>query len=168
MGDRASLDALLERTQGWLHRYVLRLVGDADLALEVVQEVFVSICRKLTFLRNPDLFRPWVYRIASREAFRHLRRRRRRASRERPVVDEIAAEPPRHLDPAVRRALRRGVSRLPPKTRAVFLLHYFEELSLREAADVLGLAPGTVKSRLAYGLRLLRQRFGKESELEIT
>ncbi len=166
LGDRQALDELMRATQGWLHRYLRRLVADPDLALEVLQEVFVAIIRKLTFLHDPGLYRPWVYRIASRQALRHLRRRSRDRERELPAPDDLAAPAPRELDPSLRRELRRRVAELPPKTRAVLLLHYFEELTLRESAEILNLSTGTVKSRLAYGLERLRAQLPKELQHE--
>lgn len=156
LGDRSALDRLLRSTEDWLLRYLRRLAGDADLALEVLQDVYLAICRHLKFLHDPGLYRPWVYRIASRQAFRRLRRRRRRRDREHPLVADAPAPDPRPLDPLLRDALRRSVTRLPPRVRAVVLLHYFEELSQRETAEILDLPIGTVKSRLAYGLQRLR------------
>jgi RNA polymerase sigma-70 factor (ECF subfamily) len=56
------------------------------------------------------------------------------------------------------------VSNLSPACRAVLVLHYFEEMPLNEVADVLGIAVGTVKSRLAYGLARLREILGDRAE----
>lgn len=167
LGDREALDQLLATTQVWLHRYLRRLVGDSDLTLEVLQDVFLAVCRNLTFLHEARLYRPWVYRIASRQAFRSLRNHRQRRDRELPVeIHELAATEPQRLDPWLREALRRGVAVLPPKIRAVFLLHYYEELSLRDTAEILSLPTGTVKSRLAHGLELLRSQLPEEINLE--
>jgi DNA-directed RNA polymerase specialized sigma24 family protein len=75
-GDRDALELLLRRLQPRLHRYLSRLVG-VDQAPDVLQDVLVSIARKLTWLAEPRLLGPWAFRIASRAAFRHLRRQRR-------------------------------------------------------------------------------------------
>src|SRR5262249_26250158 len=77
-GDREALDALLRDVQGPLYGYLVGLVGHGHLAEDILQDVFVLICRKLAWLRVPEVFRPWAYRIASREAFRRLRSVRRR------------------------------------------------------------------------------------------
>src|SRR6185503_8226272 len=76
-GDREALEQLLRSVRPTLHRYVRRLAGDAD-ADDVVQDVLVSIARNVVWLIEPRLFRPWAFRIASRAAFSHLRRVRRR------------------------------------------------------------------------------------------
>src|SRR5271156_1802016 len=75
-GDRAALEQLLRDTYAPLRRYITRLVG-ADLADDILQETSLQIFRKLPFLREPAVFRPWTFRIASRIAFSHLKRARR-------------------------------------------------------------------------------------------
>jgi RNA polymerase sigma-70 factor, ECF subfamily len=80
-GDREALDELLKSVQGPLYGYVFSLVRERPLAEDILQEVFFRVYRKLGWLREPELFRAWAYRIATREAFRHLRRERRRAER---------------------------------------------------------------------------------------
>ena len=165
-GDRVALDRLLERLQGPLFGYISGLVGDRTLAEDVLQEVFLLICRKLGHLREPELFRSWAYRIANRHALRQLQRERRARGQlaEDAELDELPGEPA--LDPAdheLRARLPELIAGLTPASRAVLLLHYTEEMSLREVAAVLDLSVGTVKSRLAYGLKTLRNQLA-ESE----
>ena len=168
LGDREAFDLLLRATEGWLYGYLRKLTRDPELALDVLQDVYLIVYRRLSSLHEPRLFRPWVYRIATRRALRLLDRRRRHR-RELTLGElEVAAPIPEELDPDLQRALHDGVAELPPATRTVFLLHYFEGLTLRESAEVLDIPAGTVKSRLAYGLELLRDRFRKESEIENT
>jgi len=155
-GDRQALETLLDGVQRPLYRYVLRLIGNRQSADDVVQETLMRIYRKLRWLDDPALFRPWAYRIASREAFRFLARQRQSQAR---YVDDSQLEtmpdiPAGSPDP---RELERLVEQVSPASRAVLILHYQHDLTIDEVAAVLGIAPGTVKSRLAYGLRRLRQ-----------
>lgn len=155
-GDRAALEALLEAVQDPLYRYVLGLTGDRSVADDVLQDTLVRMYRKLRWLDDPALFRPWAYRIASREAFRSMGRRRQRQERE---VDDSELDALQSVD-AVRPEpgdLDRLISQASPASRAVLLLHYQNDLTIEEVAGVLGISAGTVKSRLAYGLRRLRQ-----------
>ena len=159
--DREALELLLRSIQPAVHRYLCGLVGPAD-ADDVVQEVLVGVYRRLAWLEAPGLFRPWVFRIASRAGFRHLRRRRRWREQERDdalLADVPAPDPPPREDllPALRHM--DGIS---PASRAVLVLHFEEELSLPEVAAVLELPLGTVKSRLAYGLTALRKQLTKQ------
>ena len=151
-GDREAFDALLRAAAPPLLRYVARVTGDAALAEDVVQETLVLIVRKISWLSDPSLFRAWAYRIASREAFRALKKQRRYVE---PVSEGTFEEIP--ADPWQRERLLASLEKLSPASRAVITLHYLEEMPLSEVAAVLDLAPGTVKSRLAYGLAQLRK-----------
>ncbi|HEX2121878.1 MAG TPA: RNA polymerase sigma factor, partial [Thermoanaerobaculia bacterium] len=151
-GDREAFDALLRGVAPPLLRYVRGVVGESALADDVLQETLILIVRKLTWLSDPALFRPWAYRIASREAFRALRRRHIPVALE--DVPSADYEPP---DPWQRERLLASLDRLTPASRAVITLHYFEELPLSDVAAVLDLSLGTVKSRLSYGLARLRK-----------
>jgi RNA polymerase sigma-70 factor (ECF subfamily) len=151
-GDREAFDALLRDVAPPLLRYVTRVTGDAALAEDVVQETLILIVRKIAWLSEPSLFKAWAYRIASREAFRALKKQRRYVE---PPRDSAIEEIPN--DPWQRERLLASLETLSPASRAVITLHYLEEMPLSEVAAVLDLAPGTVKSRLAYGLAQLRK-----------
>ena len=160
-GDREALDALLASVQEPLYRYLSTLVRERHLAEDALQETFVRVYRKLGWLREPGLFRPWAYRIATREAFRQLKRERRWAEqvRDEEALSAVAAPPPREeLAPELSARLRETVAGLSPASRAVIVLYYLHEMSLEETAAVLGVPLGTVKSRLAYGLESLRRQ----------
>ena len=155
-GDREALDELFQLVQEPLYRYIVSLVGTRALAEDILQEVFILIYRKLRWLREPELFRPWAYRITTREAFKHLKRERRwsDASVDDTTLEDLPAPARDSLTPELVSQLVEQVS---PASRAVIVLHYLHEMQLDEIADVLGLALGTVKSRLAYGLGSLRK-----------
>jgi RNA polymerase sigma-70 factor, ECF subfamily len=159
-GDREALELLLANVQASLGGYLRSLVGPTD-ADDVVQEVLVLVYRKLRWLEAPEAFRPWVFRIASRAAFRHLKktRRRREHVEEDGVLEDLAAA----ATPPSPELLERLVSAngISPASRAVLVLHFQEELSLPEVAAVLAIPLGTVKSRLAYGLAALRKQLGE-------
>ncbi|HKR02854.1 MAG TPA: RNA polymerase sigma factor [Pyrinomonadaceae bacterium] len=165
-GDREAFDSLLQAVQEPLYRYILRLTNERTLAEDILQEVFIRIYRKLGWLRDPDLFRPWAYRIASRETFKRLKRERHWAEqvRDESVLEAIPAEPSAEdFAPELIEHLPRLIARVSPASRAVLILHYLEEMPLSEVADVLGIAAGTAKSRLAYGLASLRGAIRDES-----
>jgi RNA polymerase sigma-70 factor (ECF subfamily) len=158
-GDRGALDELLKAVQETLYRYIYRLVGERELAEDILQEIFLRIYRKLGWLKEPELFRPWAYRIASREAFKHLKRERRWVEqvRDENTLEAIPAQTrEENFEPELIEHLPQLIARVSPASRAVLILHYLHEMPLSEVAAVLGLAPGTVKSRLAYGLESLR------------
>jgi RNA polymerase sigma-70 factor, ECF subfamily len=161
-GSREALDELFKSVQEPLFRYIVTVVNDRHLAEDVLQEVFIRIYRKLRWLREPQAFRAWSYQIATREAFRYLKRERLWTDQ---VRDEGAlnvipvAEPV--YSPELVQQLPELVGDLSPASRAVIVLYYLHELSLVETAAVLDVPVGTVKSRLAYGLESLRRRLEK-------
>ncbi len=156
--DRAALEALLRRIQAPLRGYLRSLVGPQD-ADDVLQETLIQVCRKLRWLEEPAAFRPWTYRIASRFAFKHLKQHRRRAglAAEDDALELLEAAPP--PPPGDLDALLTHEA-LSPASRAVLLLHFREEMTLGEIAVVLEIPLGTVKSRLAFGLKTLRAHIG--------
>jgi RNA polymerase sigma-70 factor (ECF subfamily) len=153
-GDREAFDALLRDIAPPLLRYVTRVMNDVALAEDVVQETLIAIVRKIAWLNDASLFRAWAYRIASREAFRLLRKRRALIFE---PIGELEAAPSPSSDPWQRERLLSSLERLSPASRAVVTLHYLEEMPLTDVAAVLELPLGTVKSRLNYGLVQLRK-----------
>lgn len=165
-GDREALDSLLKNVQEPLYRYIRSLVREPGLAEDILQEVFLRIYRKLGWLKEPEAFRSWAYRIATREAFRHLKRERNRAEH---VADEDALQsisatgppPGAAFDSEMLERLPQVIEKLSPASRAVIVLYYLHEMSLYETAAVLDIPLGTVKSRLSYGLESLRREFSQ-------
>ena len=155
-GDREAMASLLRGLQPRLHRYLLRLVG-ADHAADVLQEVLIAIARKLAWLEDARLLRPWAFRIASRAAFRHLRReqRWRQWSTDDTEIDLLPAPEPRPTEERLQELL--ASPEVSPASRAVLVLHFQEEMPLADVAAVLEIPLGTAKSRLAYGLKALRR-----------
>lgn len=161
-GDREALERLLRHVQPSLHRYLCGLIGRTD-ADDVLQDVFVLMYRKLKWLEKPELFRPWMFRIASRLVFRRSKSARRQQVCDEAILEgvpapelEITGELLEQLD---------GNDMISPASRAVLLLHFKEEMSLPEVAAVLGIPLGTVKSRLAYGLTSLRKQLNGRRRL---
>jgi RNA polymerase sigma-70 factor, ECF subfamily len=159
-GDRAALEQLLRDTHAPLRRYITRLVG-AALADDILQETSLQIFRKLPFLREPAVFRPWTFRIASRIAFSHLKQ----ARRWQPLDDapsECLTSPNPSLGEPPDDAFLTLLDRVSPASRAVLLLHYQHDLSLEESAAILEIPIGTAKSRFHYGVTTLRKHLTSE------
>ena len=154
-GDRASLEQLLRDIHAPLRRYISGLVGP-DFADDVLQETALQIFRKLPFLREPAVFRPWAYRIASRIAFSQLKRARRWEPLDAAPPEELAALNS-NLDELPDEAFLTLLDLVSPSSRAVLLLRYQQDLSLEETAAVLDIPIGTAKSRLHYGVSTLRK-----------
>ncbi len=161
LGDREAMEAVLRDVQAPLRRFVSRIVGTTE-ADDVLQDTLMIIARKLNWLEEPRLFRAWAFRIASRVAFDLLKKQRRWPIHESDdaVLQGIAAPATPPSDQALAELLKS--ERISPASRAVLALHFQEEMSLAEVAAILDVPLGTVKSRLAYGLKALRQQLGDQ------
>ena len=157
-GDREAIEQLLRAVQPSLTGYV-RAIAGPRYAEDVTQEVMVTIYRRIESLIHPDLLRPWMFRVASRAAFRYLKKERQWPDhlRDEDALTEIAAPEVAEMAGDVDRLLED--QRLTPASRAVLALHFKEGLTLPEVAAVLDIPLGTVKSRLAYGLATLRRHY---------
>jgi RNA polymerase sigma-70 factor (ECF subfamily) len=127
-----------------------------DDAEDVAQQVFLLVYRKLPWLRDPALFRTWLYRIASRQAIGHVSRRKSRGEEE--LFEMAAAAVPIEQSLAFDE-VRRKIAHLPAGARAVVSLHYIDGYTLEEASASLGIPLGTAKSRLWAGVTRLRKLF---------
>jgi RNA polymerase sigma-70 factor (ECF subfamily) len=136
-------------------------VGSSD-AEDVLQEVLLIAYRKLKMLEQPEVFRAWMFRVASRAAFRYLKKRNRWPDRARDedAFEHLSAPDPPLRDEAVLALLKSDV--ISPASRAVLVLHFQEDLSLPDVAAILEIPLGTVKSRLSYGLSALRKHLNRE------
>jgi len=164
-GDKQAFDELLKSIQAALFRYIFRLVGEYALAEDILQEVFIIIYRKIRWLENPKLFRAWVYRIASRETFKHLKKEKRwlEQLRDEEILEKVPVKTSEEIyEPELIEKLPTLMSEVSPASRAVLILHYLDETPLSEVAEILNISLGTVKSRLAYGLTNLRQKIKRE------
>jgi len=158
-GDRDALEAVLRSVQLALRRYIAGLVGAGD-ADDILQDVLLIVSRKLYWLEEPMVFRAWAFRIASRAAFRYLRKRKRwqDATVDDAALADIAAPEITAPDDTILKLLDSPA--LTPASRAVLVLHFREEMPLAHVAAILEIPLGTVKSRLAFGLKTLRKEFG--------
>lgn len=139
------------------YRAAWRVTGDSAAAEDVAAEALTRAL--LRWNRVGSHARPWVVRVATNLAIDQARRRtvrQRHVARDR--SDDAAVEVDGHVD------LHRALAALPRRQRQVVVLRYFGDLSEREIADELGLAPGTVKSHASRGLDALRRVLAPSSE----
>lgn len=161
-GDRQALDQLLRNHQGRIHAVCRRIAGnDAD-ALDATQEALIAVVKGLPRFDGRSKFSTWVYRIATNACIDELRRRQRQPTPGLPEYEQadpspMAAGAPR--DPAetvtARIDVNRGLEQLPQKFRAAVVLRDIAGLNYDEISEVLDIAPGTVRSRIARGRRQL-------------
>jgi RNA polymerase sigma-70 factor, ECF subfamily len=138
-------------------RLILRDDGRAE---DASQETLVNAWTHLSGLRDPDRFDAWLHRLLVNACYREARRERRRGLLEvqlNPLqMPEASGAADIDLQLAGRDQLERGFRRLDADQRTVLVMHYYVGLSLDEAADALGIPPGTVRSRLHRAIGAMR------------
>ena len=169
--ERAFAD-LLATYQHPIYDLILRLLGNEADAADVLQNVLVKIFRGIRQFHGDSSLKTWIYRIAVREASNHRRGWSRRQTHEAVSLDDggngLAAHgepsarddtPYQALEQAERHELvERALASLTEPYRTVVMLREMQDLSYEEIAQVLGVAAGTVKSRLLRGRELLRRK----------
>src|SRR5207247_4419515 len=161
-GDERALDCLLAHRWAPLVSYVAGRVGDVELAKDIVQEAFVLLWERRHKVDPSRSVVAYLYQVVRRRAIDELRRedvRARWVERERSQVFEATAadalgRPLRDHDALA--ALDRAIAGLPGRRREAFTLVHVQDLSYREAAEVMGIAPQTVANQVAAALAQLR------------
>ncbi|MBX7103405.1 MAG: RNA polymerase sigma factor [Gemmataceae bacterium] len=142
-----------------VYRFAYRLSGKPDLAADLTQEAFCRAQENWGQLRDPDRPLPWLFSIVRNCYLRKCRDDRARKtvafSEEFDWPEPVADEPIGEIDPC---DLQKALDDLPENYRTPLILFYFEEFSYREIADQMGVALGTVMSRLARAKQHLRKR----------
>lgn len=180
-GDEEAFGTLMRHHYEPVFRLVNSMLRDEHSARDVCQEIWLTVWKNLGSFRGDAKFSTWLHPIATRRAIDHLRARKRWFSRFIPfasdtpddggTADRVAAAPeavaasdPRQdMEQRERNArFERAIDSLPPKHRAVLALREIQNLSYDEIAANLGIARGTVMSRLFHARRLLAQKLGDQ------
>jgi RNA polymerase sigma-70 factor (ECF subfamily) len=159
-GDRDAMDELLARYEPNIYRFGLRMCGNEDAAREVLQETLLAAFRYLPGFRGDAALSTWLYQIARSFCIKERRGQHPTAS----IDEDGAAE---LVDPApqpdaraharqIGEALSRAIEALPAEQREVLLLRDVEGLSAEQAAEIVGIEVGALKSRLHRARMALR------------
>jgi RNA polymerase sigma-70 factor (ECF subfamily) len=155
-GKVERLAVLFERHQTMLFNFFLRLTGDRAASEDLVQEVFIRILKYRAGYHGESRFVVWMYQIARNAHVDHLRKRRPEV----PLDERVEATPGREPLPEDRveadqeaALVRRALDRLPERKREILLLFRYQDLKLREIAELLGCQVGTVKVQVHRALK---------------
>jgi RNA polymerase sigma-70 factor (ECF subfamily) len=167
-GEESAYAELLAEHQRMVVQLAMNLLGDHDEALDLSQEVFLRVFRTIHRFRGQSSLRTWIYRIAVNQARNRHRFWRRRHRADQVSLDQHLAEHGEfvsHLEPTPERVLAQkelaarlqgALEKLPFDQRTVIVLREIDGLSYEEIAYSLGVAVGTVKSRLTRARQALR------------
>ncbi|MCR4413714.1 MAG: sigma-70 family RNA polymerase sigma factor [Thermoguttaceae bacterium] len=174
-GDRRAFDELVHRYEAELYSYLRNYLGDAQMAEDAFQTTFLQVHLKCGQFEPGRKVRPWLYTVATNQAIDAQRRNRRHRmvslDRHRGegrcddetgpltnLLDSDERDPAEQYQSAEEgEYVRQAVERLPEVLRQVVLLVYYQGLKYREAAEVLEVPVGTVKSRLHAAILKLNE-----------
>ena len=177
-----AFEALFERYEGAVRRHLVNIVVDKAAAEDLLQETFLRVWTHAGQWRGQGSVKGWLFRIATNLSLNHLRARRRRPEQplelpETMVDDDELPDTPAWLvdtaslgPEAVVEQVEQGarlqqiIRDLPDEKRELLRLVHQMELSLREAADELGIPEGTAKSRLYYARAQVKNGLQAEQE----
>lgn len=168
-GDDAAYVAVINALKHPVHRFALRLCRDSATAEDITQQTFLAVWQSIGSFRWRSKFSTWVFGIAYRQ-YLLLRRQGEREVETVPLEEWHDRSDQSDLSDLVaqsaeRECVRRAVYALPDPYREVVCLVYLEGFTCREAAEVLDVPIGTVKSRINGALKILRERLGESEDL---
>jgi len=153
-GDEVAFAAIIQAAHGRFKQIAYRILRDAFLAEDAMQQAMVEMWRKLPTLRDPEKFDGWSYRFLVNACYREAKRHKE-SYRELPgVVDSNYPDATGAIND--RDQLERGFKRLSVDHRAVVVMHYYLDLTIEDTAEALGISAGTAKSRLNRAMAKLR------------
>ena len=158
-GDHEAFSDLARASIDRQYAIATLILRDGDRAQDAVQEALVSAWRDLRALRDPDAWDAWLHRLTVRACYRLARKERRRTWSSCmwcPIRNRRAVIRLRALASPNATGMERELDRLPSTSGPCMVLHFYLDLPLTEAADILDIPVGTAKSRLHRGLEALR------------
>ncbi|OWR76001.1 RNA polymerase sigma70 [Porphyromonas gingivalis SJD4] len=146
-GDTESFTPLVERYSDMLYALLCRLLQDEEDAADLLQDTFVKAFRHIGRFDGRSSFSTWIYRIAYNEAIDHLRRRKAYVADR---VEELPDVPDEDLEPSGEdpELLQQALDSLPAADKALLLMFYSDDLSVRDIAEVTGMSESNVKVKL--------------------
>ncbi len=157
-GDPQAFRQFFERYYAFLLHYLERMGVSSEVAEDLVQQAFLAVWERRAQIDPNRSLRAFLFRIGHNRALNHFRDTRRLSREEElPELKDPGPGADRCTDATLLRTrLREAIARLPERRRAVFELCFLQELTYREAAEVLGISPKTVENQMAQALRQLR------------
>jgi len=183
-GDSTAFQEFVDRYKKKIYYIAYDITGDHDDAEDISQEVFIKVFRSLkTFRRNAKIS-SWLYQISVNASIDLLRKKSSKPERsmddiERADIQENlpgsgtrAQNPERSAeDLIIQKHISEALQKVSPKERSVFVMRHYNELKIREIAEILGVSPGTVKALFYRAIRKLRKELSfylGNSGLEVT
>jgi RNA polymerase sigma-70 factor (ECF subfamily) len=164
-GDQNAFEELVGTYRERLYRVAWRILRDDESAEDAAQEAFIKVYRHIARFEGRSSLYTWMYRITVNIALNKLKRDRFRQMV--PLGDMVRPDRSPRSDPSrsamgseIADRVREAVETLPDKQKAVFTLKFYEGMSHKEIADIVGCSEGTSKANYFHAIRKLRKQLG--------
>lgn len=161
-GDVSAFEELMAAHEDRVFGICLRMLRDRDTALDAVQETFINVFRKAHMYKAEAAFSTWLYRVAVNTCYDQMRKTKRRQAQ--PLPETLDPADPQSGDELeaieLRPQIEEALQALTPEFRAAVILVDIEGHALEQAANMLAVPVGTVKSRVFRGRKLLARSLG--------
>ncbi len=156
-GDLQNFRQIIEKASPFAFSVALKILGDEELAKDVVQETMVTVWEKLGKINSAGSFKTWLYRITVNKCYDQLRRMKR-VPEFRPdektwaaISNHISEQPSTEIDnEEVNRIMSFMIQNLGPKQKSVFVLSEIEQMSNEEISEITGMSKTLIKANLYY------------------
>lgn len=157
-GNKQAWINLLKRYEKPIYNYGVRMTGKHEDALDLMQEVFISVYRNLATFRQEGSFKSWLFRIAHYRCIEFYRRKRPMDGLDDiPEIECEQAPSEQHIDSAIEnRLLIQAMQQLPLAQKSVIELKFFGQFTFDEIAELTGMSANTAKSRMYGALEKLK------------
>lgn len=174
MGDEEVFEELVKRYQKKVYNSTYRMMGNHEDAWDLAQETFLRVYRSLHRFQGKSSFSTWLFTITTNICRDELRKRQRRVKThslsqpiqvkdgeiEREIVDDSMIPEDISINRELRDEIQGIIDKLPDDQKEVIVLRELQGFSYEEIAEIIGVALGTVKSRISRGRRNLREELG--------
>ena len=168
-GDASALEQLLEHHYDYVFSICRKVTGNIDDANEATQETLISVVRNIPSFRSTAKFSTWLYRIATNAALDEIRKKARRPTNEF-NEDTVVPETTKSLEDSLidNIDIDNALQSLPDEFRIVLVLRDQLGTSYEEISEILGIASGTVKSRIARARQKMKEELlGNKSHVRV-
>jgi RNA polymerase sigma-70 factor (ECF subfamily) len=162
-GDHRAFTDLLRRHDDKMRGLAYKLLADRDRMDDALQETYVKAYRALPRFREGSEFGSWLYRIAYNACIDELRRNRRHILAPSDLPEQVSTAPGPEREVGASETVRHALASLPADQRVTVVLVDGEGFDNKTAAEILGIAPGTVASRLSRARATLRKIIAEEA-----
>lgn len=167
-GDRNAFVLIYKTYRSRVYSTAYFILKDYQHSEDVVQETFLQTYLNVHKLKELEAFEVWLYKITVNNCFKILKKNRKKhivelnENIDKIDLDELSVPETIIIENELKTKIMECVYSLDDKHRVVLTLFYFNNLAIKDIADIISCSEGTVKSRLFYGKKVLRKLFDKE------